>query len=396
MAEVLLKRCLVAAGVILGVLLLCFLLFRVAAGDPAAALLGKNPRPEEVESLRREMGTDLPLLWGHWRKTDAFAWNGGGEAAPELTLERRFPTPEKILAVVGTVSGGSKEYLIMPEENSWSFRAETPDLAAETAEFYRYQENPFHSQFLLSLKELVSFQKSFPYVKFLNFGRSPVTREEISEVLIQRIPVSLALMLPVFLGETLIGMALAMLACAFKGTLIDRTLLIVSVAGLSLSYLVAIIFCQWFFGYRLNWFPVWGWNNWRCLPLPAGVGILCGLGTAIRYYRSCFINGAEAECLRTARAMGVSPVKIHLVYLLRISALPIIAYATAALPYLFTGSLLLESFFGIPGLGAAGIDALQNSDLQMLKALVLVSALVFVVINLLAEFAYRQADPRLR
>jgi peptide/nickel transport system permease protein len=165
---------------------------------------------------------------------------------------------------------------------------------------------------------------------------------------------------------------------------------------LSISYLVSIIFCQWLFAYKLDIFPVWGWGSWKYLPLPVGIGIICGLGTAVRYYRSCFVNGLNAECLRTARSVGTPAWKIYVVYLLRNTALPVIAYATAALPYLFTGSLLLESFFGIPGLGAAGVDALQNSDLQLLKALVLVSALVFVVINLLAEFAYRWADPRLR
>ena len=115
MIEILLKRILVAIGVVFGVLLLCFLLFRVAAGDPAAALLGKNPRPEEVESLRREMGLDLPLFYGHWRKSDVFGTQAGnagisGAEPGAPVLEKKFSVPEKVLLCVETTDGKVHEY----------------------------------------------------------------------------------------------------------------------------------------------------------------------------------------------------------------------------------------------------------------------------------------------
>ena len=108
------------------------------------------------------------------------------------------------------------------------------------------------------------------------------------------------------------------------------------------------------------------------------------------------VNELRREYLRTAAAKGLSPFRVYGKHLLRNAAIQIITRASAALPFLFTGSLLLESFFGIPGLGFAGVDALYNSDLQLLKALVITSAILFVVMNLLADLAYAWADPRIR
>ncbi|MPN45718.1 Glutathione transport system permease protein GsiC [bioreactor metagenome] len=126
------------------------------------------------------------------------------------------------------------------------------------------------------------------------------------------------------------------------------------------------------------------------------IGILCGLGGGVRFYRSVFVNELGKEYLRTARAKGCAPASIYGKHLLRNAMIPIITRAGSVLPFLFTGSLLLESFFGIPGLGYAGLDALYNGDLQLLKALVVVSALLFVVINLATDIAYAWVDPRIR
>lgn len=116
----------------------------------------------------------------------------------------------------------------------------------------------------------------------------------------------------------------------------------------------------------------------------------------MRFYRSVFVNELNREYLRTAAAKGCPPFAIYSRHLLRNAAIPIITRAGSVLPFLFTGSLLLESFFGIPGLGYAGLDALNNSDLQLLKALVVVSALLFVAINLITDIVYAWADPRIR
>ena len=157
-----------------------------------------------------------------------------------------------------------------------------------------------------------------------------------------------------------------------------------------------ILLAQWFLGYNCNWFPVWGWGSWKYLALPVLVGIASGLGGGVRFYRTVFVDELRREYLRTARAKGCSRLSIYGRHLLRNAAIPVITRASSVLPFLFTGSLLLETFFGIPGLGFAGVDALNNADLQLLKALVIVSALLFVLLNLLADLAYAWADPRIR
>jgi peptide/nickel transport system permease protein len=134
----------------------------------------------------------------------------------------------------------------------------------------------------------------------------------------------------------------------------------------------------------------------RYLILPVLLGVVSGLGGGVRFYRTIFVNELKSEYLRTAAAKGCSSWKVYGKHLLRNALVPIIARASASLPFIFTGSLLLESFFGIPGLGYASIDALNNSDLALLKALTIVNALLFVVINLLADLLCAWADPRIR
>jgi peptide/nickel transport system permease protein len=165
---------------------------------------------------------------------------------------------------------------------------------------------------------------------------------------------------------------------------------------MSISYLVFIIFGQWYLGYYFNWFPVWGWGDLQHLALPVIIGVISGLGGGVRFYRTVFINELNREYLRTAQAKGCSSISIYTKHLLRNAMIPIITRAATVLPFLFTGSLLLETFFGIPGLGYIGVNALMNSDLQMIKALVIVGAFLFVFINLLTDIAYAWADPRIR
>lgn len=378
--------------------MLTFLLFNVAAGDPAAAVLGKNARPDEVELLRRELGFDLPLLYGKRCRTEAVpSYVKGRALLPGVKIQQgvlelipNFPA-ENLLMVITGIDGKSKE-LPVSTDNSFKF----PLDRIAKVEFFRIQSNPFNSQFLRTLSEIIHLQPQFPYVRILDFGKTISTREPISEILCRGVWPSLCLMIPIFIGELIFGMILALIATAFKDTWIDRGLVLFSVAGMSISYLVVIILAQWILGYYYNLFPVWGWEGWYSLCLPILVGIICGLGGNIRFYRTVFVNELRKEYLRTASAKGLSPIRVYSKHLLRNAAIQIITRASSSLPFLFSGSLLLESFFGIPGLGFTGIDALYNSDLQLLKALVVVSALLFVIINLLADLAYAWADPRIR
>ncbi len=427
--------------VMLGVLLLTFLLFQMAAGDPAAAVLGKNPSALEIENLRRELKSDLPLFYGHWRSSEAFTsvdYSKGlislpGIKLPEnaffheeavfiygesIELSRRFPTDEAVLcrltfSGMGNINGEAlRESCGEDCDNTYFFTKDivldadcekvvlesydNHGLAIKQIEFFRYQENAFNSQFINSLRELVDVKSEFPYISVLNFGKTITTREPINDIIARGILPSLSVMLPVFLLELLLGIILALIATACKDTLVDRMLLVISVAGMSISYLVLIIAGQWFLGYYLNLFPVWGWGGVRYLMLPILLGVISGLGGGVRFYRTVFVNELKSEYLRTALAKGCPRWRVYGKHLLRNAMVPIIARASSLLPFIFTGSLLLESFFGIPGLGYASIDALNNSDLALLKALTIVNALLFVVINLLADLLCAWADARIR
>ena len=425
------RRSLYSVLIILGVMLLTFVLFRLAAGDPSATLLGKSPPPREVEDLRQALGADKPLFWGRWRKTEAFSsasfsaprnWTGiklDGEFRYEngalllqggsVLFSRNFEMPDSTLRAEilyrGSIDCGGEifksktwsraAFAVLPEKN-FELRSGTEGAELKDVSFYRETANPWDSQLADSLREIVQFRAEFPFVSFFNFGNTLLTREPVKELLWRGIWPSLALMLPIFFGELLLGVALSLMAAAFKDSVIDRGIVLLSVAGMSVSYLVFIIFGQWYLGYSFNLFPVWGYGDMRHLALPILIGIISGLGGGVRFYRTVFINELNKEYLRTALAKGCSSLNIYGRHLLKNAALPILTRASTALPFLFTGSLLLETFFGIPGLGYASINALNNADIQTLKALVTLGAFLFVAINLLTDLAYAWADPRVR
>ena len=432
MLSFIIRRLAYSVLIIVGVMVITFLLFRVAAGDPSAALLGKNPTPDMVESMRTELGSDKPLFWGKWRLTetfpaasflenrclpgiaippDAVIRDGALElkAGQKIRFTRNFPLPGVALQAqirwqgeletpLGRLNSSTPQTagLVLPaDQPELELKAGT-DCRVWSVSFFKEQSVYWNSQFFDAMSELVGFQSSPPYVNFFNFGRTLNTREPVIQVIRRGLAPSLLLMLPIFFGELLLGIVLALLATAFKGTWIDKGLVLFSIIGMSVSYLVFIIFGQWYLGYYYNFFPVWGWGSWRHLVLPVIIGIASGLGGGVRFYRTVFVNELNREYLRTARAKGCSSFSIYGRHLLRNAAIPVITRASTILPFLFTGSLLLETFFGIPGLGYAGINALNNSDLQMIKALVIISALLFVIVNLLADITYAWVDPRIR
>lgn len=428
-----LKRIAYSLLIVAGVLILTFLLFRLAAGDPAATVLGKNPAPREIEEMRAELGSDKPLFFGRWKQTELYSsvhFKDGRTVFPGVVIQGNFTAADEGLKVrKGTVirflrnfEAEKKEKIRMtvrtaipleinrivyiPRKHQIRLEFSDPPPELNLVAFHSGQIDEFRferptqgwldSQAAASFREIVCFTGNFPYVSFFNFGKTLQTREPIREKLWKGMFPSLLLMVPIFLGELVLGIVLAMIACVFRDRMIDKLILCLSVAGMSISYLALIIFGQWFFGYYLNLFPVWGWGDARCLILPVAIGILSGTGGGVRFYRTVFLDEMNREYLRTAAAKGVSPAGIYFKHLLKNALIPVITRASTVLPFLFTGSLLLETFFGIPGLGYEGVNALNDADLPMLKALVILSALLFVGINLLTDLAYAWADPRVR
>ena len=435
MGRYIVKRILYSIWILLGIMVVTFVLFRVSAGDPTAVLLGKNPTAADVEAMRDSMGCDKPLFFGLWRVTELYPsadFTGDHAEFPGIELKdvepekaagqdglrlgtgtavfkRQFPNREAknriILSGAGRFSVNGREVDISSGGTALEL-ADVPDELAVTgldaecmlirAGFERPNRAWYDSQALDSLKELVTFTSKFPYVSFFNFGNTLLTHESIRGKLWRGMVPSLMIMLPIFFGELLIGIVLAMISCAFQDRILDRFIVVLSVAGMSISYLVLIILGQWFLAYYLNLFPVWGWDSPKCVLLPVIIGIVSGTGSGVRFYRTVFLDEIRREYIRTAAAKGARPLRVYGIHLLRNALVPIITRASTVLPFLFTGSLLLESFFGIPGLGYEGVNALNSSDLSMLKALVLLGAILFIVINLLTDVAYAWVDPRVR
>jgi len=434
MGRYIVKRILYSVWILLGIMVVTFILFRVSAGDPTAVLLGKNPTAADVEAMRDSMGCDKPLFFGLWRITELYPsadFTGGRTEIPGVELngvapeaagqdglhlgagsavfKRQFANREAKNRIVLSGSGRFRAAGQEVELSSGGTAIELTDAPDELtvtgldadcvlirAGFERPNRAWYDSQALDSLKELVSFSSKFPYVTFFNFGDTLLTHESIRGKLWRGMGPSLMIMIPIFFGELVLGIVLAMISCAFQDRILDRAIVVVSVAGMSISYLVLIILGQWFLAYYLNLFPVWGWDSPRCLALPVIIGIVSGTGSGVRFYRTVFLDEIRREYIRTATSKGAAPMRVYGIHLLRNALVPIITRASTELPFLFTGSLLLESFFGIPGLGYEGVNALNSSDLSMLKALVLLGAILFIVINLITDVAYAWVDPRVR
>ena len=189
---------------------------------------------------------------------------------------------------------------------------------------------------------------------------------------------------------------LAMLCAAWRGGKFDRAVLVCSTVLMSVNYVVWVLAGQFILAFKLRMFPVWGYESAFYLVLPVIIGIFSGLGVDVRYFRTAILDEIYKPYVRTARMKGLSESRVLFVHVLRTSLIPIVTYVSLAIPYLFTGSLMLESFFGIPGLGNVSINAIHSSDMAVVRAVVVLGALLYQGVNLVTDLLYAWLDPRVR
>ena len=407
----------------LGVLLLTFIIFHVIGGSPAEVVLGKNASPASLAAFDSKHGYDLPLLFGNWAPTRAIAQAQKNGAPPStanrLDIPLAFPLPPGTYRL--TIPGK------LPDRTTLDFRLRSSPsaLAADRAgssarftfvvpesdyleslwlDFEGAAENgaPFSAapSYVLQRKTRHFFDSQFVhYVSSLlrgDLGESTEHGAPVAKVLRDGIWPSLTLTIPILVFGTVVALCLGLAAALWRGGGIDRSILVASTALMSINYVVWVVAGQYLLAFRLRLFPIWGFENWTYLLLPVIVGVVSGLGRDIRFFRAVFLDELHRPYVRTAIAKGLSPARVLFRHVLRNSMIPLLTYVSLSIPFLFTGSVLLESFFGIPGLGCVSLNAIHSSDMAVVRAVVIIGAILYQLVNLLADLAYAWLDPRVR
>lgn len=241
--------------------------------------------------------------------------------------------------------------------------------------------------------------------QFFNFMKSMATgdlgysakmNEPVADVLKRGVGPSLSLTVPVLLAGTAAALFMAMLAAAWRGRWPDKAILFASAVLMSVNYVVWVLLGQFVLAFKGGWFPVWGYEGAKYLILPVAIGVVSSLGVDVRFFRTAILDEVFKPYVLTARSKGLSGAAVMLRHVLRNALIPIVTYVSLSIPHLFTGSLLLESFFGIPGLGSVSINAIQSADLAVVRAVVVLGALVYQAVNLATDVLYAFLDPRIR
>lgn len=254
-------------------------------------------------------------------------------------------------------------------------------------------DNPFWVRYAEYVKQVFTF----------DFGYSDSTGEKVTSILSKTIPVSLALQAPGFILGHLMGIGLALLAAQNRASLIDKLVMSSSVVGMSISYLIVIIATQLIFcsSFGLNLFPVYGWEvnslsdyiYYTTVPTISAVFVAVGYNT--RFYRAVLVEELNRDHIRTAKAFGHKSTTILFKHVLKNAMIPIITRVVFSIPFVVIGgALLLESYFGIPGVGLITYDAITTGDLPVLKAVIVLITFLFIGVVSIVDVLYKTVDPR--
>lgn len=242
------------------------------------------------------------------------------------------------------------------------------------------------------------FNKSLKLFTF-QFGFSDEGRN-IGADISQRMWPSLALAIPVLLIGLMVNISLALGMILFRGGYFDLSGIVLCVIMISISQLFYIIFGQYLFGKILRLVPLsgyqGGWEAIKFLILPITIGVISGIGMGARWYRTLFLEELNKDYVRTARAKGLSELTVLFKHILKNALIPILTGVVVLIPTLFLGSLIMESFFGIPGLGSYTIDAIAGQDFNIVRVMVFLGTLFYIIGLILTDITYVLVDPRIK
>ena len=244
----------------------------------------------------------------------------------------------------------------------------------------------------------IFFEKSVKLFA-LDFGRAEDNRDIGNEIRTRMGP-SLALAIPVFLVGLAVNITFALGMAFFRATYLDLWGVILCVAMMSISSLFYIIGGQYLVSKLWHLVPISGYEGgvdaMKFLVLPVLIGVIGGIGAGSRWYRTLFLEEMGKDYVRTARAKGLAESTVMFRHVLQNAMIPILTGVVVVIPLLFMGSLITESFFGIPGLGSYTIDAIQAQDFAVVRAMVFIGSVLYIVGLLLTDISYTVVDPRVR
>jgi len=241
-------------------------------------------------------------------------------------------------------------------------------------------------------------QESLKLFSF-DFGYSDANRNIMEDIKERMVP-SLSIALPTFVIALITNISLALLLVLFRGSALDTSMMVVAVMIMSISGLFYIIAGQVIFSKMWHWVPISGyaegWGAVKFVILPVLIGVFSGIGSGVRWYRSIFLEQINQDYVRTARAKGLSELRVLFGHVLGNGMLPILTGVVVVIPTLFMGSLIMESFFGIPGLGSYTIDAINAQDFAIVKAMVFLGSVLYIIGLILTDISYTLFDPRVK
>jgi peptide/nickel transport system permease protein len=251
-------------------------------------------------------------------------------------------------------------------------------------------DKPAGQQFEGYMENLLLFQ----------FGKSDRTKEPIADRLRAGVLPSLQVASMVLLTALISSLTLAMVSAYFRGTYVDKTITLLCVAFLSISYVFYVITMQFLLGKVLRYGPLAGYQpgfeSWRFVIIPMIIGVTARIGGDIRLYRTFLLDEINQDYVRTARAKGVREHIVLFKHVLKNSLVPVITTSVSLIPMLILGSIILESFFGIPGIGSYLQDAISNQDFAVIRALVYLGTVLYIVGFIATDLLYAVVDPRVR
>ena len=252
-------------------------------------------------------------------------------------------------------------------------------------------DKPWLMQYLDILKSAFTF----------DFGRSWASKQQIIPMIKSGAWVSLTLVTPAFIVTSLLAISIALIAAFFRGRPLDRGLVVLSVIMMSISGLAYILFGQWLLAYKLGWFEIAGYEYGfpdfiPYIILPGIILVVLSIGSDVRFYRTVILDGLYQDYVKTARAKGLPERLVLFRHVLKNAMIPIITNLVTQIPSWLLGTLLVESFFGIPGLGGITLHAINNSDFPVIKAMTILSAVFYLIFNIITDVLYTLVDPRIK